>query len=334
MILLTGATGLLGAHLALHLLEQGNEIRATYRSAKSIEKTKSLFHYKNKLDLWDKIHWVEADLTDIIALEHAFENVNQVYHCAALVSFDPKDQEKMKQINIQGTANLVNLSIDFKIDKFCHVSSIAALGQPIDSSIAIDEKTPWNPETNKSYYSISKYGAEMEVWRASQENLKVIIVNPGIIFADGFQWGSCADMIQKIKKGIPFYTEGSTGIVYVQDVVDSMVQLMQSPIYNQRYTLVSNTISYKDLLNYISMELVNKKIAKIKAGKLLCTLAYTLDAALCIITKSKRTFTKDMARSASSTSIYNNDKIEKFLHRKLTNYTQYLPLVLDYFKTK
>ncbi|MHC5353450.1 NAD-dependent epimerase/dehydratase family protein [Myroides sp. LJL115] len=334
MILLTGATGLLGAHLALQLLEQGNEIRAIYRSPKSLEKAKSLFHYKNKLDLWDKIHWVEADLTDIIALEHAFEGVKQVFHCAALVSFDPKDQEKMRQINIQGTANLINLAIDFKIDKFCHVSSIAALGQPIESCIAIDEKTPWNPETNKSYYSISKYGAEMEVWRGSQENLKVIIVNPGIIFADGFQWGPCADMIQKIKKGVPFYTKGSTGIVYVQDVVDSMIQLMQSPIYNQRYTLVSNTISYKDLLNYISMQLGNKKIAKIKAGKFLSTIAYSLDAAFCAVTKSKRSFTRDMARSANSISIYNTDKIEKFLHRKLTDYTQYLPLVVDYFKNK
>lgn len=334
MILLTGATGLLGAHLALQLVEQGSEIRAIYRSSKSLEKTKSLFQYKNKLDLWDKIQWVEADLTDTIALEHAFENINQVYHCAALVSFDPKDQEKMRQINIQGTANVINLSIDFGVEKFCHVSSIAALGQPIDSSMPINEKTPWNPETNKSYYSISKYGAEMEVWRGSQENLKVIIVNPGIIFADGFQWGACADMIQKIKKGMPFYTKGSTGIVYIQDVVDSMIQLMQSPIFNQRYTLVSNTMPYKYLLNYISMALKNKKTARIQAGKFLCTLAYSLDAAICLLTKSKRSFTKDMARSASSISIYNSDKIEKFLNRKLTDYTYYMPKVLDYFKSK
>ena len=111
MILVTGGTGLVGAHLLLHLVENNEPIRAIYRNGKSIQKTKSLFSQYKKESFFEKIEWVEADIIDIPSLELVFENVEQVYHCAALISFDPKDEDLLRKINIEGTANIVNFCL-------------------------------------------------------------------------------------------------------------------------------------------------------------------------------------------------------------------------------
>lgn len=332
MILITGATGLLGAHLTLELLRKGQQVRAIYRNQVNIKKTQSVFKYYNQLELFEQIQWIQADITDICTLEDAYQNITQVYHCAALVSFDPKDQEKMRKVNIQGTANMVNLAIDSKIEKFCHVSSIATLGQQTDVNMAITEQTPWNPDAVRSYYSISKYGAEMEVWRASQEGLNVVIVNPGIIFGPGYNYGTLKEMIDRVNKGFPFYTQGSTGIIGIDQVVTSMLFLMESQIQNQRYILVSDNITYKNLIDSISLGLRGKKTAKIKANKLLCTTAYIMDYLYCILTNSKRSFTKDMSLSTQGKSIYNSKKIELLINKKLQGYDTYLPQTLAFYK--
>ncbi len=171
MILVTGATGLLGSHLVLHLIENGAKVRAIYRSPDSLEKTKSLFKGYQKENLFDKIEWVEADITEIPALELAFKKIRQVYHCAALISFDPAEENQLRKINIEGTANIVNFSIAYQIEKLCYVSSIAALGDLKEFENTVTEDTEWNPEKHHSDYAISKFGAEMEIWRGQQEGI-------------------------------------------------------------------------------------------------------------------------------------------------------------------
>jgi dihydroflavonol-4-reductase len=112
MILVTGGTGLVGAHLLLHIIESQNtgmeKIRAIYRNNASIEKTKSAFAFYKKEKLFQQIEWIPADITDVPSLEIAFQNITNVYHCAALISFDPADENKLRKINIEGTANVVN----------------------------------------------------------------------------------------------------------------------------------------------------------------------------------------------------------------------------------
>jgi nucleoside-diphosphate-sugar epimerase len=167
MILVTGATGLVGSHLLVQLLQENEEVKALFRSEKQIEKVKNVFAFYNQTALFDKIKWVKGDITDIPSLEIAFENITHVYHCAALISFDPSDEDELRKINIEGTANVVNCCIDFGVKKLCHVSSIAALGTPKEHETTITEETEWNPEELHSDYAITKYGAEMEVWRVN-----------------------------------------------------------------------------------------------------------------------------------------------------------------------
>jgi nucleoside-diphosphate-sugar epimerase len=159
MILVTGASGLVGLHLIKQLSERDIPIRALYYS--SIPKFLDNTIEKN-------IEWFQCDVLDIISLEKAFASITQVYHCAAMVSYDQRLHDKMKEVNIEGTANVVNFSIEKNIQKFIHVSSIAAIGKEDDGGL-ITEKTEWIKDKNISAYSESKFFSEMEVFRGIGE---------------------------------------------------------------------------------------------------------------------------------------------------------------------
>ena len=328
MILVTGATGLVGSHLLVQLLQENEEVKALFRSEKQIEKVKNVFAFYNQTRLFDKINWVKGDITDIPSLEIAFENVTHVYHCAALISFDTSDEDELRKINIEGTANVVNCCIDFSVKKLCHVSSIAALGNPKEHETTITEETEWNPEELHSDYAITKYGAEMEVLRGHQEGLEVVTVNPGVIFGFGFPKKGSDVIIQSVKKGLSFYTKGNIGIVSVADVTNCMIQLMKSSINGERYTLVGENISTKALLDFIAEELKMKK-PSIEATKWMTSIAWRMDWLLSKIVNRKRRLTRSTATSSHSTTTFDTSKIEKELNFTFQKKESYLKTILQ-----
>ncbi|WP_310557192.1 NAD-dependent epimerase/dehydratase family protein [Flavobacterium sp.] len=313
MVLVTGATGLVGSHLVLHLVMQGQSVKALYRSEESKNRVKQVFEQYLKQELLDTVFWVQADILDIPSLEIAFQNIEYVYHCAALVSFDPKDEEKLRKINIEGTANIANCCLDFKIKKLCYVSSIAALGDLLPHETIITEETEWNPEKSHSDYAISKYGAEMEVWRAQQEGLQVVIVNPGVILGPLFWEDGSGEIYQKVKKGLSFYTKGSTGFVAVLDVVKAMDMLMNTKVSGEKFILVSENKTYQELIFAIS-EVLAVKRPKYYANNYLTGLAWKIDWFLSFFFGKKRVISSDMAKSLHSKDNYSNKKIKKQLN--------------------
>ncbi|MFV7234080.1 NAD-dependent epimerase/dehydratase family protein [Flavobacterium sp. ZB4R12] len=323
MILVTGGTGLVGAHVLLHLIESGENVRAIYRNTKSIEKTKNLFSLYRKLDLFDTIEWIQADITDIPALENAFEGINYVYHCAALISFDPKDEDLIRKINIEGTANIVNFCIANTIKKLCFVSSTAALGDLASHEKVVTEETEWNPEKPHSDYAISKYGAEMEIWRGQQEGLEVIILNPGVIIGPGFWEQGSGQLFAKVKKGLLFYTLGSTGFVAVPDVVRIAAQLMKSEIHNERFTLIAKNIVFRDILNSIADSLLAKR-PTIHAKPLFMEISWRIDWILSNVFMQKRQLTSATAKASYSKNEYSNEKITTVLNTEFSNIHQYI----------
>jgi dihydroflavonol-4-reductase len=332
MILVTGATGLVGAHLALHLIENGEEnVRALYRNQKNVKKTKSLFELYKKSELFSKIEWIQGDILDVPSLEIAFENVDYVYHCAACISFNPDDEDQLRKINIEGTANIVNFCIDKGVKKLCHVSSIAALGDLAPHETIITETTEWNPEVLHSDYAISKYGAEMEVWRGQQEGLKVVIVNPGVIFGPGFwQQGSGAFFIS-IEKGIPFYTYGSSGYIAVTDVVKIMRQLMHSDCNGERFALLSENNTFKDIIYKIAEKIKAKK-PKTEAKPWMLTIAWRLDWVLSKFFRTKRKISKHAAQSILNGDEISNEKIKNYLNYNFETIDSYLDKIVIYYK--
>lgn len=314
MILVTGGTGLVGAHLLLRLTEDNRKVRAIFRNEKNISKTKNLFEIMNKENLFSKIEWFKADLNDVPELEEAFIDITEVYHCAAMVTFTGSENEKMQKINIEGTANMVNLSLAFDVEKFCHISSIATLDETIIGTNLIDETSNWNPNGSHSDYAISKFGGETEVWRAAQEGLNVVIVNPGVIFGIGFPDQGSGEIITKMKNGFPFYTDGKTGIISVNDLVNCMINLMDKNIFNQRFILVSENISYKDLFEKIC-NLLNKKTNFLEAKKWMLAIAWRMDWLLtAMIPNKKRSLTRDLAAASFTKDLYKNDLIKKTLN--------------------
>lgn len=313
MILVTGGTGLVGSHLLYQLIIDNNSVRAIYRNDKKLDIVKQVFSYYSSDSqlLFNKIEWVQSDLLDIPSLSAAFDAITHVYHCAAFVSFEPDKYRLLRRTNIEGTANIVNLCNQNSIKKLCYVSSIAALGENLDGK-AISEETHWNPEADNSVYGITKFGAEMEVWRATQEGLDVVIVNPGVILGSGIWRHGSGSLINKVYKGLGYYTSGSVGYIDVKDVVSIMIKLMNSTIKNERFILVAENWTYEKFLKTVAKYLQVKSPDKV-AKLWMLQLGWKLDWMRHKLTGKRRRLTKQFVTSLVTKSEYSNAKINKHL---------------------
>ncbi|WP_147677267.1 NAD-dependent epimerase/dehydratase family protein [Algibacter pacificus] len=313
MILVTGGTGLVGAHLLYKLAEQKERVRAIYRNEHKLQLVKQWFEsFNNHTDaLFDAIEWVKADILDVPRLIEVFAGVTRVYHCAAFVSFEPNKYHLLRRTNIDGTANIVNLCLSEKVEKLCHVSSIATLGKELTNK-PVSEETIWDTEADNSDYAITKYGAEMEVWRGTQEGLDAIIVNPGVILGAGFWDNGTGGLFTKAEKGFRFYTSGTIALVGVEDVVTAMVALMKSKLSNERFILVAEHWTYKHFLEALA-KAVNAKPAKKLASSWVLNLGWKLDWLKTKLIGSRRELTRNLVNVLSTKTEYSSDKIKTAL---------------------
>ncbi len=313
MILVTGGTGLVGAHLLYHLIKNDEKIRAIYRTEEKIKAVEKVFsYYTDDTSLITKIDWFKADITEVPAMIPAFKNIEKVYHCAAFISFNPKDYREMRKVNIHGTAIIVNLAIDAKVKKMCFVGSIASVGDALNGQL-ITEENEWNKEEDHSGYSITKFGAEMEVWRASQEGVEVVIVNPGVILGSGFWFAGSGKLFSQVYNGFKYYTEGITGFIGVKDVVKTMMFLMDSNIKNERFILVSENKTYKEVF-FLIADAFGKKRPSIKIKRWQIGLLWRFASLLSFFTKKEPLLSKYSAKSAHEVSKYSSEKIEKVIN--------------------
>lgn len=326
MVFITGSTGLVGGHLLIHLLKRGEKVRALKRSTSNLDELRIICdHYREDFKkVVSHTEWVEGDLLDKESLERAMEGVDVVYHCAAIVSFGTYSSDMLKRINVEGTRNIAALALKQKVSCFAFVSSIGALGQAKEGE-TITEETPWDPENTSSVYSNSKYASEQEVWKASEGGLNVVIVNPGIILGpDDFTKGSLK-FFSVVKKGMPFYLPQQSGYVDVRDVCAALLLLTDRCIYNQRFILVSENLTNKQLFTLIARA-VGKPAPFIPVGKRLLQLACHLDAILSRITGKSPLVTPEIVRSGTKKEIYSS---EKFI--RTTGFT-FMPVKCDYYR--
>lgn len=304
MILVTGATGFLGAELIKQLTEQQTRVRAIRRSTSNLPDL-----IKNNA----AIDWHIADINEPESLADAFEGITQVYHCAAFVSFNPQDKAKLFKINIEGTANIVNLCLEHGV-RLVHVSSVAALGNA-KKGMLITEKDFWEYEPKAHAYAISKYGGEMEVWRGIAEGLDAVIVNPSVIIGKNAGYQGSGAIFNLVKKGLRFYTQGATGIVDVEDVAKCMILLMNSNLTEERYTLSAENLHYKDFFAQIAAGFGIRPPSS-EAKPWMLGLAWRMAALASFFTRKAPALTKDAARSSFNLSYYNNHKIQTTLNFK------------------
>lgn len=305
MILITGSTGLIGSHLLLDLLLKGEKVRALKRAGSDLSPVKKVFAAHP--DLFNVIEWAEGNVLDIFSLQQVVQGINKVYHCAAIVSFDPADADLMMHTNVQGTANVVNCCLENKVEKLCHVSSIAAINR-INESEVIDENSEWKNSKENSNYAISKYSSEREVWRGIAEGLKAVIVNPPIVIGPGnWKTGSTA-MFMQVWKGLKFYTEGTSGFVDVRDVTKAMIRLMDSEITNERFIVSGENVSFRQVFDWIAEDFGRKK-PFIYANAFLRNVAWRSEAAKKMVFGTRPFITRETAISAGKKIELSNKKI-------------------------
>lgn len=302
MILVTGATGFLGAELIKQLTDKQIKVRAIKRSTSKIPALIT----GNPL-----IEWVVADINEPESLADAFEDVTQVYHCAAFVSFDPKEKAKLLKINIEGTENIVTLCIENNA-RLLHVSSIAALGNAKKGE-QITEKDFWEYDANVHSYAISKYEGEMQVWRGIAEGLNAVIVNPAVIIGKNAGFAGSGAIFKLVKDGLKFYTDGATGIVDVEDVAKAMILLMDSDITEERFTLSADNLHYKDFFAAIANGFSIKAPAT-AAKPWMLGIAWRAAKFASWFTGKAPALTKDAAKSSFNLSYYSNNKIKNTLN--------------------
>lgn len=298
-ILVTGATGLVGSCLIEMLLKQEKNVKALYRSVIP------------SFPFTDKVKWVKGDILEIDSLGDAMKDVHQVYHCAAIVSFNPKLKALLNKSNIEGTANVVNTCITAGVEKLLHVSSVSALGRIRENAI-IDETMNWSEDTSNSEYGKTKFLAEMEVWRGIGEGLKAVMVNPTIILGPAdWEKGSSA-IFKNVYKEFPWFTDGVTGFVDVQDVAKAMIMLMESDISAQRFIISADNISYGDLFTMIANAFGKKPPYK-KVTPLIAEIVWRLEALKAGFSGKQPLLTKETARTAQAKVYFDNKKLLQFL---------------------
>ena len=249
-ILITGATGLVGSATVRRFLADGHRVSVLHRP----DSDRSLLQ-----DVVDRIEWIEGDILDVLSLEKALDNIEYVVHAAAVVSFVPRDEAAMVKVNVEGTANVVNVCLHKGIRKLCHVSSVAALGRPnprtieSDTPVFIDETQRWEDSPNNSAYAKTKYLAELEVWRGISEGLPAVIVNPSLILGEGDWQKSSTQLFRYVYDGKPFYTEGTVNYVDVRDIAEALYRLVNSDIEGERFILSAGSASYYELFEVIAM---------------------------------------------------------------------------------
>ncbi|PWK76555.1 nucleoside-diphosphate-sugar epimerase [Mucilaginibacter oryzae] len=300
MILITGATGFLGAELAKLLITTGNHVRCTKRASSVIPALLVPFG--------GSIEWVDADMMDIFALADALDGVTQVYHCAAWVSLKQADKKKMINTNVTGTANLVNLCVERGI-RMVHVSSIAAIGSAKPGEL-ITENHHLEQSTENDGYAISKLESEMEVWRGIAEGLDAVIVNPALIIGASAGAEGSGALFKTVRNGLKFYTSGGIGFVDVEDVAKSMVALMNSDITAQRYIISAENRDYRGMVTEIA-DGFGVKRPSFFAKPWVMELAWRGASAIAAITGGVPAIDKVSAQTASLTRKFDNSKIKK-----------------------
>lgn len=302
----TGATGIVGSHVTMHLLDSGHSVIACKRSQSSLKSLEELFLSCGKQHLLQKIEWKEADINDVYALDDVIRNAKGVFHCAGMVSFLRSDRQSLKKINTDGTLNVVSACLHANVP-LCFVSSIATLNNT-DVKGELTESVFWKRSGKESDYAISKYNAEREVWRAMEEGLEAVIVNPGVVLSEGFRNHSSSAIFDRIRKGLRFYTKGSTAYVAATDLAKAMVMLMEKKKFGQRYIVTEGNYSFHEILTAIAKAL-EVTPPKTEAGRSLLNLAGFLENVVSFVLGKNAQLSSALINSLLSESRYSNKKI-------------------------
>ncbi|MBC6697110.1 NAD-dependent epimerase/dehydratase family protein [Hymenobacter sp. BT190] len=305
MIFVTGGSGLVGSFLIPALVKRGVRVRALYRQ-----------HIPAIAEA-DTVEWIEGDLRDTTLLHKALEGVSHVFHCAGLVSYAPQDEEALLQVNVEGTAAIVDACLRQPRLRLCQVSSVAALGGGATEAAALsnsqvqvlDENTKWDLGAEHGAYATSKYLAELEVWRGVAEGLQAVIICPSVILGPADWERSSTRLFRYAWQQHRFYTPGSVNFVDVRDVVASMLHLtLDTDLTAERYVLSAGSLPLQEFLTQAA-KCFGRKPPTTAVPKWAAEGIWRLEHVRSLLTGARPLITKDTARAGRRPVLYRADKV-------------------------
>ena len=314
---ITGANGFLGVHIIHHLLKNGHTVRAIMRPSSSLAEFNKV---KECYDLspveYDNLTWHPCELFDIVGLQESFNGVDYVMHLAGVISYLKRDFKKLFRINHSYTAHVVNVAMHVGVKKLLYCSSIAAISKKGNASL-VTEDAEWDNELPHSNYGFTKHLGECELWRAQEEGLSVVAINPGIILGYG-DWNKGSNQLFKnASSGFPFYSNGVTGWVGVKDVARIAEQLCLSDITGERFIVVSENKCFKEVADYMTKALGTKNPSIEIKGFL-----YKAVYGIMVIKEFlglRGMLSKETVRASVSQNYFDNAKIKKALNFEFEN---------------
>lgn len=302
-VFVTGATGFVGSYIVRSLLDEGYvNITCISRSGEGSPMTE---------DIHDRVRWIQGDILDLPLLWEVMKKQDIVIHAAAMVTFSTKNKKKLLETAIQGTANLVNVALEYAVKKFVHISSIAAIGRRKKNE-TITEKQIFSHSAFDTTYGMSKFLSEQEVWRGHAEGLPTTILNPSFVLGAGHWEKSSPGILLKVFKGTPTYPTGTNGIVDVRDVSKAAVLAIHSDYDGERFIISAENWSYRDLLMTIAGHL-SVKPPKYALTPWLGGFAWRVFALSEWIKGQSPVFTRETVKSMAVKSFYNNTKSKEIL---------------------
>ncbi len=316
--LITGAAGFLGHNLIQYLLKEGCEIRAMKMPDDPAE---MLACYKGQIEIMD------GDVRDISDVEKAVEGCDSVFHLVGIISYWKKMNKLQYDVNVLGTRNVANACLKYNTRKLVYVSSTAACGI-VPNGLA-DENTPYNLFPYRINYCDTKFLAEVEVLKACAHGLDASIICPGSMYGTGDPRRIKSDMIFNFKFPFDmFYFDGRLGVVDVEDVCKGMIIAWKNGGKGERYIMVSDNITFKEIRETIARALRKETPFIRLPSELLLILGYILE----LISDKKPKITPEMARITTIDYSFSNKKAKKELGIKFTPFKKTIERQVTWYK--
>ncbi len=309
MIFVTGGTGLIGSFLLRELRARGLEVRALHRGPVPTNSAPG-------------VEWVAGDLLDATLLASAISaEVTHVFHCAGLVSYAPQDEDALLQVNMEGTATVVDACLARPGIRLGYVSSVAALGQPAppttelapDAVQLVDETATWDLGASHPAYATSKYLGELEVWRGAAEGLSAVIVNPSVVLGPGDWHRSSTRLLRYAYDEHRFYTKGLINFVDVRDVVAHLLRLtLDLPALPkvERYILNGGACLLGDFLRQVA-DAFGRRPPTVAVPDWAAEIIWRLEHGRAVLTGARPLITRDTARAGRQRIQYDARKAQQ-----------------------
>jgi len=301
-ILITGITGLFGSYLAKEFSEIG-EIYGLARVTSSKRLTEN-FNFP--------VIWRLGDLAEVDSLEEALQGIDLVIHAAGMVSFDSRDERKLYQVNIIGTANLVNAMLLTGVQKLIYISSVAAIGRSQELFV-LDENYKWTESPLNTVYSNSKYYGELEAWRGEQEGLDLLVVNPSILLGKISDDRSSTDIYHYVLEENKYYPSGNINYIDVRDAARITRMLFNSALWGERFILNAESIAYQKFFQLMA-EAFDKKSPSTLVNPITLKMAVFFNQIFRKLGWSKSPLNKKTAMISQQKTIFNNSKVNDVLN--------------------